>query len=617
MIKSSKLHSNSRFNRLSNEFLLPVLSAAVTISLILVAMGSFNTFQISQNFQRGITQDFQVQRLSGELLHLNEVMTMSARMAATTGDLSWQERYDAYDPILRKTLTQAKALAPASYQAYAAQITQADAALTEMDRRAFAFVAQKASASAQSVLFSSAYKAQKELYASGMRQWAGALNQRNQANLSRYGTELVWAGVYSAVSFWVLAAAWVTVLFMVRRYLVLRKLAEARLTQAKHELEKSHQALQVSQAALMQKATTQSEILEELREAEGDLEDSNQALQVSKAALEQKAATLEQILGELQQTQVQMVQSEKMSSLGQLVAGIAHEINNPVNFIYANLEPIRDYVMDLLGIVASYQQQYPQPTPVLAAEIEAVDLSFVQGDLPKILNSMEAGAERIRQIVLSLRTFSRSDEDGLKPADIHKGLDSTLVILQHRLKALPDMPQVSVVRDYELLPKVECYPGPLNQVFMNLLANAIDAIDEAYVRSQTALETASGAAFEEQQTGYAKPRGTITLRTSVFVGNGGNEWVEIAIADTGIGILPENEDRVFDAFFTTKPVGKGTGIGLSISHTLVTQKHGGKIFFNSTVDKGAEFVIHLPVLQKMTPSLENKYLLQPPVSTSV
>jgi len=603
MLKSSKLNFNSRFNRLSNDFLLPVLSAAVAISLLLVAMGSFNTFQISQNFQRGITQDFQVQRLSGELIHLNEVMTMSARMGATTGDLSWQERYNAYAPILEETLTQAKGLAPATYKEYAAQITQADLALTDMNRRAFAFVADGDSDGAQSVMFSNAYKAQKELYASGMRQWAGALNQRNQANLSRYGTGLVWAGIYSAVSFGVLSVAWITALFMVRRYIALRKLAERRLTQAKRELEKSHQALQVSQAALLQKATTLENILDELQETEGDLAESNQALQVSKAALEQKAATLEEILRELQQAQVQMVQSEKTSSLGQLVAGIAHEINNPVNFIYANLEPIRDYVMDLLGLVFSYQRHYPQPAAALLEEIDAIDLPFVQDDLPKILDSMEVGAERIRQIVLSLRNFSRSDEDGLKPVDVHEGLDSTLVILQHRLKELPDAPSISIVRDYESLPSVECYPGLLNQVFMNVLSNAIDAIDEAYEQ------------LSEPSAVAQKLRGEITLRTSALVDEAGAEWIEIAIADTGVGIPPENEGRIFDAFFTTKPVGKGTGIGLSISHAIATQKHGGKLSFFSTPGEGAEFVLRLPVEVALSAEPSPLFSLQPPVKS--
>ncbi|MFK8182219.1 MAG: ATP-binding protein [Phormidesmis sp.] len=567
-------------------------------------MGSVNTFQIAQRFQQGITRDFQVQRLSGELLHLNEIMTMSARMAATTGDLSWKERYDAYQPILQETLSEAQSLAPETYEDYAEQIADADLALTVMNRRAFAFVQNDSPQQAQSVLFSSRYKTQKELYASGMRQWAGALNQKIQSNVKRYETGLFWSGIYSTVSFWVLTAAWITVLFMVRRYIILRKIAERKLQKAKQALEKSHQALQVSQAALLQKATTLEEILVELQTTEGELESSNQALQVSKAALEQKASTLEGILGELQQTQVQMVQSEKMSSLGQLVAGIAHEINNPVNFIYANLEPIREYVEDLLGLVSNYQKHYPDPPTELAQTVEAADLTFVQSDLPKILDSMEVGSERIRQIVLSLRNFSRSDEEGLKEVDVHEGLESTLTILHHQLKESPDAPMVRIVRDYSLLPQVECYPGQLNQVFMNLLSNSIDALDEDY---ELLIENG-------KDRRSIQDRGEITVRTGTFTDPSGMEWIEVAIADTGIGIPEENMPRIFDAFFTTKPFGKGTGIGLSISHTIVTQKHGGKILCSSTFAEGAQFVIHLPVVQAGAPVLESEYLLQPPVA---
>ncbi len=589
----------SRFSRLSNDFLLPVLTTAVVISLILVAIGSFNTFKVSHGFRYGITQNFEVQRLSGEIIHLNEVMTMSARMAATTGDLSWEGRYDAYEPILSNTFERAKALAPDAHKPYATQINQADLRLKAMNRKAFDCVRKGSSAKAQEVVFSDAYKEQKELYTTGIRQWSESLNESNQLSLNRYGNGLFFSGAFSAVSFLILMLAWVTVLFMVKRYMRLRQDAELGLRRAKHQLEKSHQALQVSQAALLQKATTLEGLLEALQKTEGELEASHQALQVSKAALAQKASTLEDIVGELQQTQVQMVQSEKMSSLGQLVAGIAHEINNPVNFIYANLEPIREYMTDLLRLIKSYQFHCPEPPLALEAEVVAADLNFVQEDLPKILGSMEVGAERIRQIVLSLRNFSRSDERGLKPVDVHEGLESTLVILQHRLKERTDYSAIDVVRDYSSLPLVECYPGQLNQVFMNLLSNAIDALDED---------------CEIQAKGI---RGEITIRTSVFTGQGGGEWVEVAIADTGVGIAEGIQSRIFDAFFTTKPVGKGTGIGLSISQTIVAQNHGGKLFCSSVLGEGAEFVVHLPVSVVSEPVQEANFVVQPPVSISL
>lgn len=596
--------SISKFSRLSNDFLVPVLTAAVTISLILVAMGSFNTLRVSQGFRHGITEDFQVQRLSGDIIHLNEVMTMSARMAAATGDLSWEDRYQAYEPILKDSLNRAKALAPSTYAPYAEQINQASQQLSEMNREAFDFVRESRSDRAQAVLFNNTYKAQKELYASGMRQWSSALNQKNQTSLNRYGTRLVWAGMYSLMSFWVLAIAWVTILLMVKQYIRLRKAAEQGMRRAKDELEESHRALQVSQAALMQKAATLEDILSALQKTEGELEESNRALQVSKAALEQKASTLEDILSELQLTQVQMVQSEKMSSLGQLVAGVAHEINNPVNFIYANLEPIREYVTDLLRLVAAYQSHYPEPPLALQADIEQADLAFVQEDLPKILTSMEVGSERIRQIVLSLRNFSRSDESGLKRVDIHEGLESTLVILGHRLKAVDGYAAVKVVKDYGVLPAVECYPGLLNQVFMNLLSNAVDALDEAAAERTQRLVGQSDTHL----------RGVIEIKTSACTGAEGAEWIEVAIADTGTGIPADIQSRVFDAFFTTKPVGKGTGIGLSISHTITTQKHGGSISCDSTFGRGAKFVVKLPVVMRAAVVLEADYELQPPVA---
>lgn len=590
-------------SRLSNDFLVVVLTTAVAISLILLAIGSVSSFQVSQGFRHGITQDFQIQQLSGEVVHLNEVLTMSARMAATTGDRSWQERYEAYDPILKDSLNQAIALAPDLYQPYAKTIDGANRKLNEMNDQAFDLIQQEMPQKALAVLFSDTYKAQKETYASGMRQWSSALKQQNQANLSRYEESLFWSGLFSIVSFWSLGFAWITVLSMVKQYIQRRKAAEQRLRYAKGQLEQSHEALQVSQAALVQKNTTLEEILAEFQETEGRLATSHRDLQVSKAALEQKAATLEEILEELQLAQVQMVQSEKMSSLGQLVAGVAHEINNPVNFIYANLEPIGEYVEDLLELIEAYQLQYPSPPIDLEAKVAAADLEFVQADLPNILKSMEGGAERIRQIVLSLRNFSRSDERGRKPADVHEGLESTLVILQHRLKNQSDVSAVTVVREYGTLPKVECYPGLINQVLMNVLSNAIDALDEDCERR--------GDSVSADLPG--RTRGQITLRTSTFTGEEGDEWIEIAIADNGIGIPEAIQGRVFDAFFTTKPVGKGTGIGLSISYTLVTKKHGGRLSFTSEPGQDTEFVIQLPVDISVEAAEETEFILQPPV----
>lgn len=268
-----------------------------------------------------------------------------------------------------------------------------------------------------------------------------------------------------------------------------------------------------------------------------------------------------------------------MSSLGQLVAGIAHEINNPVNFIYGNLTHVRGYSQDLLHLLQLYEQHYPNPAPEIQAEAAAVDLDFLQDDLIKTLDSMKIGTDRIRQIVLSLRNFSRTDESAFKAVNIHEGIDSTVLILQHRLKARADRPEIQLTKDYGDLPLVECYPGPLNQMLMNILANAIDALDESNAK-QT---------YQEIE---AKPN-QITVRTSVL----NNQWVEIAIVDNGLGMPEAIQQSVFNPFFTTKPVGKGTGMGLSISHQIITEKHSGKLACRSSPEAGTEFVIQIPIQQ--------------------
>lgn len=292
-----------------------------------------------------------------------------------------------------------------------------------------------------------------------------------------------------------------------------------------------------------------------------------------------QAQQLEQALQELQQTQAQLVQSEKMSSLGQLVAGVAHEINNPVSFIYGNLIHAAGYTQDLLGLLGLYQQHYPNPISEIQSEIEAIELDYLMEDLPKLLDSMKVGAERICEIVSSLRNFSRFAEAEIKAVDIHEGLDSTLIILQNRLKAQGKRPAIEVVKQYGNLPKVECYAGQLNQVFMNLLTNAIDALEEL-------LEKRSVEEID------ANPN-VIRVHTQLLNHN----TVEIRIADNGIGMTEEVKQRVFDPFFTTKPVGAGTGLGLSISYQLIVEKHGGRLYCLSELGQGTEFVIQIPLCQ--------------------
>ena len=299
-----------------------------------------------------------------------------------------------------------------------------------------------------------------------------------------------------------------------------------------------------------------------------------QKVQERTQELNEKNERLEQTLRELKLTQAQLIQTEKMSSLGQMVAGVAHEINNPVSFIYGNLNPASEYVRDLLKLIELYQEHYPEPADEILEEIETIELEFLSEDLQKLLDSMKVGAERIRDIVLSLRNFSRLDEAQMKSVDIHHGIDSTVMLLQPRLRKEGGRLGIEVIKNYSTLPLITCYASQLNQVFMNILTNAIDA-----------LLVARDCPVNSQK------QPTITISTEVTDRNS----AIIRIADSGPGMRTEVLHKIFDPFFTTKPVGSGTGLGLSISHSIVVSSHGGKLTCVSAPGEGSEFIIEIPI----------------------
>ncbi|MEH2053758.1 hybrid sensor histidine kinase/response regulator [Nostoc sp.] len=303
-------------------------------------------------------------------------------------------------------------------------------------------------------------------------------------------------------------------------------------------------------------------------------------LRLLQVKLQEKNFLLQQALDNLQASQVQQIQNEKMVALGQLVAGLAHEINNPISFIYGNLQYAGQYVEDLVNMIEVYQQEYPKPTPKVQEIAKDIDLNFMIKDLQNLIGAMYRGSDRIREIVLALQHFSRHDEAEMKRVNIHEDIENTLVMLQHRLRETADRSAIIIVKDYGNLPLVTCYASELNQVFMHLLNNAIDAIEEG-------VENQSSTPYSLLST----PQ--IRIHTEVTDLN----MVKIAIADNGLGIEESLRSRLFDPFFTTKPVGKGSGLGLSISYQIIVKKHRGNITCNSPVGKGAEFAIEIPIEQ--------------------
>lgn len=341
----------------------------------------------------------------------------------------------------------------------------------------------------------------------------------------------------------------------------------------------------------------------ERKQAETLLKQANEQLEKRvkqrTAELSKANQELQRTIQRLQYTQGQLVHKEKMSSLGQLVAGVAHEINNPVSFVHGNLEPAQEYVQEMLVLLDLYQQHYPQPVSSIQESLDACDVDFIKKDFPRLLNSMEMGTDRIKKIVDSLRSFSRLDESALKKVDIHEGIDNTLLILSHRLSGTQE---IQLIKDYGELPLIDCFPDQLNQVFMNLLSNAIDAL-----------------LGSEDNDGMALPHQDLTPEPLIIVRTyGDTNSAMVEIIDNGPGISKKVIPRVFDPFFTTKPVGKGTGLGLSISHQIIVEAHGGRISCISNEGKGATFRVQLPIaLSQLHLQQQMESALQPSVPNQI
>ncbi|MBD6616165.1 HAMP domain-containing histidine kinase [Komarekiella sp. 'clone 1'] len=519
-----------------------VVAATVLLTLLLFVPQAWIAWQASRKFNSIIKNELRLQNLSDKITYFDEVLTMSARMNAATGDSGWEQRYRLFEPQLDAAIKESIKLAPQAYTSEDAKNTDAaNQRLVTMEYQSFDLVRSGEKEAAQALLSSREYETEKQKYAAGVTSRNRSISLQLQHKVADYHKQLLWSTFASVVSLVMLIPAWLSVLHLLQSYLRARKIAQAALEKTNQELE-----------TIVEKRTQE---------------------------LSKKNMQLQQTLQELQKTQVQLIQTEKMSSLGQMIAGIAHEMNNPVSFVYGNLVHTQKYTYDLLKLVELYQQNYPNPPQSIQAEIEATDLDFLSQDFAQLLKSMSIGMQRIQEIVQSLRTFSRLDEAEVKKVDIHQGIDSTLMILQHRLRATHEHPEISVIKEYGLLPPVECYPGQLNQVFMNILSNAIDALGDRYLQP-TPDTINSNPSF-------------IRIYTVVIA----ESWVEIHIIDNGSGIPDKILSKLFDPFFTTKPVGKGKGLGLSISYQIVVNKHAGRLYCNSTLGQGTEFVIEIPIAQ--------------------
>lgn len=487
---------------------------AVSLTLGLFAPQVVMNWRTYQNFHHLRQQELRLQKLSDRINYLDEVLTMSARMNAATGKQVWELRYKQFEPELDAVIKESINLIPEVYSNQdAKQIDIANQKLVTMENRSFELVEKNQTSAALALLSSLEYQKQKQIYAQGVEKRNQQIQEILESKSNDYDRDLSWSLASMIITLSLLIPLWFLVLHILQTYLRDRNQALAKLEIANQDLNLSIQHLQEAQ---------------------------------------------------------KLIQDEKISSLTQMVAGIAHEINNPVSFIHGNLTHMQQYSHELIEMIRLYEQKViPAPLEIIE-KMDEIDFDFVSEDIHKVLQSMYTGTKRIKDIVLELRAFSCLDESESKQVDIQTGLESTISLLKHRLQANSRRPEIEIIREYNQLPLIDCYPSQLNQVFMHLITNAIEAIEASTI-----------------------DQGQITIRSELFQPG----WLRIEIIDNGIGIDPNIQTKVFEPFFSTKPIGS-KGLGLSISHQIITRSHAGKIYVRSRGSSfpGSAFVIEVPIV---------------------
>jgi signal transduction histidine kinase len=566
-----------------NRFAIRSLTAAVALTGMLLVWFAYNSYHVYHITSTSMKLKNRMTELQWTIIRLDEILTMSARMAVATGDQKWEERYRFFYPPFAEAIKEIVALAPASYsKKTVTEIEEADRKSKAMEAQAFSWVHQNDLNRARGILYNGEYETQKGIYSHGMEQLRTQLEKTTDANLQSAEKKVFNHTVVVLISIPFLLTGWMTILRTM-------KLSQKMLVGANLELARRTEELTVLNASLDKR----------IAERTKDLELSRiDAVNMMEKAVEAKTKA-EQINKELKETQATLLQSEKMASLGKLAAGVAHEINNPMAFVNSNLRALKEYMEDTLQLLEGYERvltavergdagETTAQTKKVRALSEQIDFGFVQKDFDRLMTQSLEGVERVRQIVQNLREFSHVDQADQKWFNINRGIESTLDIVWNELKY-----KAEVIKELGEIPEILCYPQQLNQVFMNLLVNAAQAMDRQ-AESSVGKGEASGSARTEGAASHfpAEQRGKIWIRSFER-----DNQVVVEVEDTGCGIAPENFRKVFEPFYTTKPVGKGTGLGLSISYGIV-QKHGGRIELESIVGKGTTFRILLPIAKR-------------------